>query len=229
MMKLKALLVEDDQAISELIRYNLEAEGYDVTSTEDGEEALLLAEEVGPDVVLLDWMLPSLSGIEICRRLRKEAATANVPILMITARSEESDLIRGLETGADDYIIKPFSPKELMARVHSVLRRVRPAFAAENLKFEDIEMDKITHRVTRNGAALKLGPIEYRLLRHFMENPKHVFSRDQLLDRVWGQDVFIDERTVDVHIRRLRKALEVDDLPDYIRTVRSMGYALDIS
>ncbi|WND03424.1 phosphate regulon transcriptional regulator PhoB [Temperatibacter marinus] len=228
-MKLKALLVEDDQAISELIRYNLEAEGYDVTSTEDGEEALLLAEEVGPDVVLLDWMLPSLSGIEICRRLRKEAATANVPILMITARSEESDLIRGLETGADDYIIKPFSPKELMARVHSVLRRVRPAFAAENLKFEDIEMDKITHRVTRNGAALKLGPIEYRLLRHFMENPKHVFSRDQLLDRVWGQDVFIDERTVDVHIRRLRKALEVDDLPDYIRTVRSMGYALDIS
>lgn len=227
MTKLKLLLVEDDPSITELIRYQFEKDGYDITCTDDGEEGLILVEELNPDLVLLDWMLPGVSGIEICRRLRKQKSTAHVPILMITARSEESDLVRGLETGADDYITKPFSPKELKARVQSVLRRVRPAFASESLTFEDIVLDNVAHRVTRDGAAVKLGPIEYRLLRHFMENPKHVFSRDQLLDRVWGQDVYVDERTVDVHIRRLRKALDVNDMPNYIRTVRSMGYALD--
>lgn len=226
-MKPSVLIIEDDENISELMRYNIEKAGFDTSTVTDGEEALMTATDMNPDVILLDWMLPNLSGIEICRRLRRQPETANVPIIMITARAEESDRIRGLETGADDYLTKPFSPRELIARVHAVLRRVRPALSADILTFKDITMDNTSHRVTRNGDLVHLGPTEYRLLRHLLENPKRVFSRDQLLDSVWGHDVYVEERTVDVHIRRLRKALNINKLPDYIRTVRAAGYALD--
>lgn len=226
-MKPSVLIVEDDENITELMRYNIESAGFFVNSVIDGEEAILAATELDPDVIILDWMLPNLSGIEICRRLRRLPETANVPIIMITARAEESDKIRGLETGADDYLTKPFSPRELVARIQAVLRRVRPALAADSLKFEDITLDNGTHRVTRGDHTLHLGPTEFRLLRHLMEHPRRVFSREQLLDSVWGHDVYVEERTVDVHIRRLRKALNVDGLPDYIRTVRAAGYALD--
>lgn len=226
-MKPCVLIVEDDENISELMRYNIEKAGYTVENVTDGEEALIIANELNPDVILLDWMLPNLSGIEICRRLRRQPETANVPIIMITARAEEADRVRGLETGADDYLTKPFSPRELIARIQAVLRRVRPALAAEALAFEDITLDNSSHRVARDGTMIHLGPTEFRLLRHLMENPRRVFSRDQLLDSVWGHDVYVEERTVDVHIRRLRKALNVNNLPDYIRTVRAAGYALD--
>lgn len=223
----RILLVEDDPNLSELVRYNLEREGFDVESTPDGEEALLLARETPPDLVILDWMIESLSGIEVCRRLRRLSETANVPIIMLTARVEEEDRIRGLETGADDYITKPFSPRELAARVAAVLRRVRPALAGENLAYADIEMDTAAHRVRRGGKAVPLGPTEFRLLRHFLEHPGRVFSRERLLDAVWGQDTEIELRTVDVHIRRLRKAINDNGGMDVIRTVRSAGYALD--
>lgn len=226
-MKTKVLLIEDDANITELVRYNLERSDYEVEACSDGEEGLYLAAQKTPDVILLDWMLPNLSGLEICRQLRRNKETVNVPIIMLTARAEEPDRIRGLETGADDYIVKPFSPKELMARIQAVLRRVRPALAGQELVFEDIRLDNTSHRVTRNGAAIHLGPTEYRLLRHFMENPGRVFSREQLLDSVWGHDVYVEPRTVDVHIRRLRKAMNEDGGKDYIRTVRSAGYALD--
>ena len=226
-MRPKILLVEDDTNLVELIRYNLEKEGFDVVSTPDGEEALVLAEEENPDVVVLDWMIANLSGIEVCRRMRRAPETASLPIIMLTARAEESDRIRGLETGADDYVTKPFSPRELVARVRALLRRLRPALSGGNLEYGGIVMDTAAHKVSRDGQPMQLGPTEFRLLRHFMEHPGRVFSREQLLDAVWGRDVYVEQRTVDVHIRRLRKAINGDNLPDLIRTVRSAGYALD--
>jgi two-component system phosphate regulon response regulator PhoB len=225
--KPKLLLVEDDRALADLLMWHFEREGYDIVRTADGDEALILAEERTPDLVVLDWMIEGVSGIEVCRRLRRRASTAHVPIIMLTARGEESDRIRGLETGADDYVTKPFSPRELLARVGAVLRRVRPALAGEQLAFADIEMEVEAHRVRRAGAAVQLGPTEFRLLRHLMENPGRVFSRERLLDAVWSHDSDIDARTVDVHVRRLRKALNAGGRTDVIRTVRSAGYSLD--
>ena len=227
MARAKLLLVEDDAALAELLRWHFEREDFAVEQTADGEEALLLARESPPDIVLLDWMIEGASGIEVCRRLRRMPDTANVPIIMLTARGEEEDRVRGLETGADDYVTKPFSPRELVARVGAVLRRVRPALAGERLSYADIEMDLVSHKVRRDGQTVALGPTEFRLLRHFLEHPGRVFSRERLLDSVWGRDSDIEARTVDVHIRRLRKAVNVADRPDLIRTVRSAGYALD--
>jgi two-component system phosphate regulon response regulator PhoB len=221
------LLVEDDRALADLLMWHFDREGYEIVRTADGDEALILAEERAPDLVVLDWMIEGVSGIEVCRRLRRRASTAHVPIIMLTARCEESDRIRGLETGADDYVTKPFSPRELMARVGAVLRRMRPALAGEQLAYVDIEMDVESHRVRRDGRPVQLGPTEFRLLRHFMEHPGRVFSRERLLDAVWGHDPDIDARTVDVHIRRLRKALNEGGRADMIRTVRSAGYSLD--
>jgi two-component system phosphate regulon response regulator PhoB len=228
MARARLLLVEDDPALAELLIWHFEQEEFEVEHTADGEEALLLARESPPDLVLLDWMIEGISGIEVCRRLRRLADTANVPIIMLTARGEEEDRIRGLETGADDYVTKPFSPRELVARVSAVLRRVRPALAGERLAYADLEMDTVSHKVRRDGAAVMLGPTEFRLLRHFLEHPGRVFSRERLLDSVWGRDSDIEPRTVDVHIRRLRKAINLNDKPDIIRTVRSAGYALDV-
>ncbi len=222
------LLIEDDPAIAELVRYNLEAAGFAMALATDGEEGMLQASERDHDLIIIDWMLPHLSGIEICRRLRRRAETRNTPIIMLTARSEEADRVRGLETGADDYLTKPFSPRELIARIHAVLRRVRPALSGETLEYADIRLDPVRHRVERAGRPLKMGPTEFRLLRHFMEHPGRVFSREQLLDAVWGHDADVEIRTVDVHIRRLRKALNASGAPDPIRTVRAAGYALDL-
>ncbi|HEY0044851.1 MAG TPA: phosphate regulon transcriptional regulator PhoB [Allosphingosinicella sp.] len=227
MSKTRLLLIEDDNALAQLLRYSFEREGFEVTHTASGEEALLLAAEVGPDIVLLDWMLEELSGIEVCRRLRRMDETANIPIIMLSARAEEADRVRGLETGADDYITKPFSPLELIARVKAVLRRVRPALAGASLSYDDLELDMTTHKVRRAGKSVAIGPTEFKLLRHFLEHPGRVFSRERLLDAVWGRDSVIETRTVDVHIRRLRKAINVDGTKDIIRTVRSAGYALD--
>ena len=227
MTKPSLLLVEDDRALADLLLWHFDREGYDVVRTGDGEEALLLAEERTPDLVILDWMIEGVSGIEVCRRLRRRPGTARVPIIMLTARGEESDRVRGLETGADDYVTKPFSPRELLARVGAVLRRIRPALAGEHLASGDLEMDVEAHRVQRAGRSVQLGPTEFRLLRHFMENPGRVYSRERLLDAVWPRDRDIDARTVDVHVRRLRKALNEGGLPDVIRTVRSAGYSLD--
>jgi two-component system phosphate regulon response regulator PhoB len=223
----KLLLVEDDRILADLLLWHFERQRYDVRWTTDGEEALLLAEEQVPDVVVLDWMIEGLSGIEVCRRLRRLVSTANVPIIMLTARGEESDRVRGLETGADDYLTKPFSPRELLARLSAVLRRVRPALAGEVLRYADVEMDVGAHKVRRDGRPVPLGPTEFRLLRHFLEHPGRVFSRERLLDGVWPHDTDIELRTVDVHVRRLRKALNEGNRPDLIRTVRSAGYALD--
>jgi two-component system, OmpR family, phosphate regulon response regulator PhoB len=227
MGRAKMLLVEDDAALAELLIWHFQRENFDVSHTVDGEEALLLAKEATPDIVLLDWMVEGLAGIEVCRRLRRASETANVPIIMLTARGEEEDRVRGLETGADDYVTKPFSPRELVARVNAVLRRVRPALVGEQLAYADIEMDTVGHKVRRAGQVVPLGPTEFRLLKHFLEHPGWVFSRDRLLDAVWGHDSDIEARTVDVHIRRLRKAINTGDRPDVIRTVRSAGYALD--
>ncbi len=227
MVKTKLLLVEDDNPLVELIRYNFEREEYHVINTSDGEEAILLAKETLPDIIILDWMIENLSGIEVCRQLRRSDETKHIPIIMLSARSEEDDKIRGLEIGADDYLTKPFSPRELLARVHAVLRRARPALAGENLTFSDIEMDITAHKVKRAGQAIALGPTEYKLLKHFLEYPSQVFSRERLLDTVWGYDSDIEIRTVDVHIRRLRKALNINGGADIIRTVRSAGYSLD--
>ncbi|MEQ1548138.1 MAG: phosphate regulon transcriptional regulator PhoB [Chakrabartia sp.] len=227
MTKARMLLVEDDAALAELLVWHFEKEDFTVLHTPDGEEALLLAQETPPDIVLLDWMIEGLSGIEVCRRLRRMPDTANVPIIMLTARGEEEDRVRGLETGADDYVTKPFSPRELVARVGAVLRRVRPALAGEALSYGDVELDPVAHRVRRSGKPVALGPTEYRLLKHFLEHPGRVFSRERLLDAVWGQDSDIEVRTVDVHIRRLRKAMNGEEGADIIRTVRSAGYALD--
>ena len=221
------LVVEDESALSTLLRYNLEREGYRVFEARDGEEALLLSDEVKPDLVVLDWMLPQLSGIEVCRRLRGRGPTRNVPIVMLTARGEETDRIRGLDTGADDYIVKPFSMTELLARVRAVMRRVRPSLVEDVLTFGDITIDRGSHRVKRSGREIHLGPTEYRLLDQLMQHPGRVFSREQLLDSVWGSDVYVEARTVDVHVGRLRKALNVDGERDPIRTVRSAGYSFD--
>jgi two-component system phosphate regulon response regulator PhoB len=223
----RLLLVEDDRALADLVTFHCERSGYAVTRTGDGEEALILADELKPDIILLDWMIEGISGIEVCRRLRRRASSANTPIIMLTARGEESDRIRGFETGADDYVTKPFSPRELVARVGAVLRRVRPALAGEQLAYADLEMDVAAHRVRRNGEQVMLGPTEFRLLKHFLEHPGRVFSRERLLDAVWSHDPDIDTRTVDVHVRRLRQALNGDSRPDLIRTVRSSGYSLD--
>ncbi len=226
-MKGRLLLVEDDPGLTELLRWHFEREDFSVEHTPDGEEALLLAKESPPDIVLLDWMIEGISGIEVCRRLRRTSGTSNVPIIMMTGRGEEQDRVRGLETGADDYVTKPFSPRELVARVGAVLRRVRPALAGEQLRFADLEMDIVSHKVKRAGKTVALGPTEFRLMRHFLEHPGRVFSRERLLDAVWGRDTDIEPRTVDVHIRRLRKAINAGDRPELIRTVRSAGYALD--
>jgi two-component system, OmpR family, phosphate regulon response regulator PhoB len=227
MPKPDLLLVEDDEALAELLSWHFSREGYDVRHTGNGEEAMLLVRERLPDIILLDWMIEGLSGIELCRQLRRSSDTANVPIIMLTARGEEEDRVRGLTTGADDYVTKPFSPRELIARVNAVLRRMRPALAGELLTYADIEMDTVGHKVKRAGNLVPLGPTEFRLLRHFLEHPGWVFSRERLLDSVWGQDSDIELRTVDVHIRRLRKAINIEGTADLIRTVRSAGYALD--
>ncbi|HEU4821588.1 MAG TPA: phosphate regulon transcriptional regulator PhoB [Qipengyuania sp.] len=223
----KLLLVEDDPALLELLEYRFRNEGYDVRATPDGDEALILASEETPDLVILDWMIEGTSGLEVCRRLRRDKSTAHVPIIMLTAREAEDDRIRGLDTGADDYLTKPFSPRELMARVAAVMRRIRPALAGETVEVGDILLDPVAHRVTRRGHALQLGPTEYRLLKFFMESPGRVFSRSQLLDGVWGTGSEIELRTVDVHIRRLRKAIELPGAKDLVRTVRSAGYAFE--
>lgn len=228
-MKPSVLVAEDERALVTLLRYNLEREGYRVLVAMDGEEALLVAEEERPDLVLLDWMLPQLSGIEVCRRLRGRQETRNVPIIMLTARGEESDRIRGLDTGADDYLTKPFSMMELLARLRAVMRRIRPSLAEDVVSVGDIEMDRAAHRVRRAGKEVHLGPTEYKLLDHLIQHPGRVFSREQLLDAVWGSDVYVEARTVDVHVGRLRKALAVDGTTDPIRTVRSAGYALEDS
>ena len=220
------LLVEDEPAQREILRYNLEAEGFQVVAASNGEEAMERVAEGLPDLILLDWMMPHVSGLEVCRRIRARPETRGIPILMLSARSEEVDKVRGLETGADDYVIKPYSVAELMARLRAHLRRVRPAQAGEVLEWQDIVLDPVTHRVTRAGAALKLGPTEFRLLSCLMERPGRVFSREHLLDRVWGRDIYVDSRTVDVHVGRLRKALMATGGNDPLRTVRGAGYAM---
>jgi len=223
----RILIVEDDPSLVELLKYNLETEGFDVSVARDGEGGLEAIVTQDPDLVVLDWMLPNMSGIEICRQMRQRTATRSTPVIMLTAKGEETDRIRGLETGADDYIVKPFSPAELTARIKAVLRRAHPEQAGNELRYEDIFMDLETHRVTRNERAVKLGPTEFRLLKAFLEKPGRVFSREQLLDKVWGRDIYVELRTVDVHIRRLRKALNDQGGTDLIRTVRSAGYSLD--
>lgn len=222
----QVLVVEDEPAQREVLAYNLEAEGYGVSKAETGDDALMLVDEVQPDVIILDWMLPGVSGIEICRRLKTRTETRAIPVIMLTARSEEADRVRGLETGADDYVVKPYSVIELMARVRTQLRRVRPASVGERLDYEDITLDAETHRVERDGQPIKLGPTEFRLLSTFMEKPGRVWSREQLLDRVWGRDIYVDTRTVDVHVGRLRKALCLHGGDDPLRTVRGAGYSL---
>ena len=226
-MKPRVLIVEDESALMALLRYNLEREGFDVDEAIDGEEALLTVAEQPPDLIVLDWMLPKLSGIEICRQLRRRPETRATPIIMLTAKTEESDRVRGLDSGADDYVTKPFSPAELIARVRAVLRRTKPSSTGEALNFADLSMDLIGHRVTRAGRPIHLGPTEFRLLRHLLENPGRVFSREQLLNAAWGRDAYVEPRTVDVHVRRLRKAINLRHERDLIRTVRAFGYALD--
>ena len=222
------LVVEDEDALATLLHYNLEKEGYRVSLAADGEEALTQIDEQLPDLIVLDWMLPKVSGIEVCRRLRGRAETRNVPIIMLTARGEETDRIRGLDTGADDYIVKPFSMVELTARIRAVLRRIRPGLAEDRTRQGDLTIDRVSHRVKREGREIHLGPTEFRLLDYFMQHPGRVFSREQLLDAVWGSDVYVEARTVDVHVGRLRKALNIDTEIDPIRTVRSAGYALNV-
>ncbi|MEM8693067.1 MAG: phosphate regulon transcriptional regulator PhoB [Pseudomonadota bacterium] len=222
----RVLVVEDEPAQREVLSYNLEAEGFAVSRAQNGEEALLLVDEDLPDIIVLDWMMPNLSGIEVCRRLKIRPETRGIPIIMLSARSEEVDKVRGLETGADDYVVKPYSVIELMARVRSQLRRVRPSTVGQRLEFEDIVLDAESHKVMRGPDELKLGPTEFRLLSTFMEKPGRVWSREQLLDRVWGRDIYVDTRTVDVHIGRLRKVLTKHGGEDPVRTVRGAGYAL---
>ncbi len=225
----RILVIEDDPEIQNLIEYHLMKNDFEVSITSQGEEGLLMVNEQNPDLIILDWMLPDIAGIEICRRLRRDSTTQSTPIIMITGRGDESDKIRGLETGADDYITKPFSQKEMVARVKAILRRSRPALSGSIIKYEGVELDGDTHKVTRDGSPVHLGPTEFRLLRHFIEHPGRVYTREQLLDSVWGHDVYVEIRTVDVHIRRLRKALNEGDKPNLIRTIRSAGYSLDAS
>jgi two-component system phosphate regulon response regulator PhoB len=224
----RILVVEDEEALAQLLHYNLDKEGYRVAVANDGEEAMIQADEETPDLVVLDWMLPRLSGIEVCRRLRSGRKTRNVPIIMLTARGEETDRVRGLDTGADDYIVKPVSMSELAARVRAVLRRVRPGLAEDVVRHGDILLDRVAHRVKRGEREVHLGPTEFRLLDHLMRNPRRVFSREQLLDTVWGADIYVEARTVDVHVGRLRKALMAGGEPDPVRTVRSAGYSMDM-
>ncbi|PIW25947.1 MAG: phosphate regulon transcriptional regulatory protein PhoB [Rhodospirillales bacterium CG15_BIG_FIL_POST_REV_8_21_14_020_66_15] len=228
-MSTSILIVEDDPSLAELVRYNLAKEGFNAVVVGDGETAVVAVEEEDPSLVILDWMLPNLSGIEVCRQLRRKPENRNLPIIMLTARGEEADRIRGLDSGADDYVVKPFSPNELIARVRAVLRRAHPEESGEVLSYADLTMDLEEHRVYRGDEQVRLGPTEFRLLRVFLEKPGRVYSREQLLDRVWGRDIYVESRTVDVHIRRLRKALNSEGRPDLIRTVRSAGYALDSS
>ena len=223
------LIIEDEAALVTLLRYNLERAGFEVGESLNGEEAMTAIAERVPDLVLLDWMLPSISGIEICRQLRRNPATRNLPIIMLTARSEEADRVRGLKCGADDYVTKPFSPVELIARINAVLRRIRPVLFEDTLAAGEVRMDLARHRVTRNDREVRLGPTEFRLLRHFLEHPDRVFSREQLLDAVWGSDIFVDPRTVDASIRRLRKTLNDAGESDLVRTVRAAGYAFESS
>ncbi|WP_341861440.1 phosphate regulon transcriptional regulator PhoB [Gymnodinialimonas sp. 57CJ19] len=220
------LVVEDEPAQREVLAYNLRAEGVSVVTAASGDEALIVVQETLPDLIVLDWMLPEVSGIEICRQLKSGAATSKIPIIMLSARSEDTDKVRGLETGADDYITKPYSVAELLARVRTQLRRVRPSSVGERMEYEDIVVDLAEHRVYRGGDLVSLGPTEFRLLTAFMERPGRVWAREQLLDRVWGRDIYVDSRTVDVHVGRLRKALKVAQAGDPIRTVRGAGYAL---
>ncbi|MBA4802174.1 MULTISPECIES: phosphate regulon transcriptional regulator PhoB [Euryhalocaulis] len=222
------LIVEDEESLAALLEYNLEKEGYRVGLAPDGEEAMTMVSEETPDLIILDWMLPKLSGIEVCRRLRNRQSTRNVPILMLTARGEEAERVRGLDTGADDYVTKPFSMTELFARIRAVLRRIRPGLAEDTVTYGDLQIDRVAHRVKRAGEEIHLGPTEFRMLDYFMQNPGRVFSREQLLDAVWGSNVYVEARTVDVHIGRLRKALKREGRNDPIRTVRSAGYALDM-
>jgi two-component system phosphate regulon response regulator PhoB len=226
-MKPFVLVVEDEAALQQLLAYNLQRAGFEVEQAYDSDEALTLIAERAPDLILLDWMLPWMSGLELCRQLRRKKETANLPIIMLTARTEEPDRLQGLDTGADDYITKPFSIDELIARVRAVLRRVRPAFAAEVLRFADLSMDLVAHRVARGNREVHLSPTEFRLLRQLLQSPGRVFSRDQLLDLVWGQNQDVELRTVDATIRRLRRALNAGGEPDILRTVRATGYALD--
>jgi len=221
------LIVEDEPPQAELLSYNLEKEGFRVLIAQDGEEGLLMAQENTPDAIVLDWMLPGLSGIEVCRQLRGSSDTREIPILMLTARGEEEDRVRGIETGADDYVVKPYSPREVVARIKALLRRANPSLSSEALQYSDIAMDLAQHKVNRNGRSIHLGPTEFRLLKTLMEKPSRVFSRERLLDLVWGRDVYVEDRTVDVHIRRLRKALNEGGGEDVIRTVRGEGYAID--
>ena len=226
-MGLRVLVAEDEDAIAVLLRYNLEAEGFAVEVVARGDEADLRLREAVPDLLLLDWMLPGLSGIEVCRRLRQRDETRRLPVIMLTARSEESERVRGLATGADDYVVKPFSVPELLARVRALLRRARPEQVADRLEQGDLRLDRASRRVHRSGQERHLGPTEFRLLEHLMASPGRVFPRDQLLDAVWGRDVYVDERTVDVHVGRLRKSLNAQGDRDPIRTVRGTGYAFD--
>ena len=226
MIRPTVLLVEDEPAQRELLAYNLEAEGFDVIVADNGEDGLILVDENDPDLIVLDWMMPQLSGIEVCRRLKSNSKTRQIPVIMLSARAEEVDRVRGLETGADDYVVKPYSVIELMARVKAHLRRIRAAAVGDRLEYGDIMLDPETHKVFRSQSELKLGPTEFRLLSTFMEKPGRVWSRDQLLDRVWGRDIYVDTRTVDVHVGRLRKALCQHGGDDPLRTVRGAGYAL---
>lgn len=226
-MALKIMIAEDEPAQAEILQYNLDKEGYDCQIARDGEEALTRLEESVPDLLVLDWMLPKVSGIEVCRRLRRQKTTKNLPILMLTARGEEDDKIRGLEVGADDYVVKPFSPRELVARIQSLLRRTNPEAVAEVLEYAGISMDLEKYKVTRGGKTMKLGPTEFRILKVFMERPGRVLTRDKILDLAWGPNIYLEDRTIDVHIRRLRQVLNAGNQPDLIRTVRGVGYALD--
>ena len=220
------LVVDDEAAQREMLIYNVEAEGYRTSKAADGEEAMMAVAEDPPDIIVLDWMMPRLSGIEVCRQLKSKPETREIPVIMLSARSEDVDKVRGLETGADDYVVKPFSVTELMARLRAQLRRVRPSMAGQVLRFDDITLDAETHRVTRGDKEIKLGPTEFRLLSTFMEKPGRVWTRDHLLDRVWGRDIYVDTRTVDVHVGRLRKALMAKGGSDPLRTIRGAGYAL---
>lgn len=225
-MKPYVLIAEDEPPVVELLKYNLEREDYEAAFARDGEEAMMMIEERAPDLLLLDWMLPKVPGIEVCRRVRSRSETANMPIIMLTARDDETDRIRGLDTGADDYVTKPFSTTELMARVRAVMRRIRPGLVEDRVTVGDITIDRTGHTVMRESEEIHLGPTEFRLLDYFMQHPGRVFSREQLLDSVWGSDVYVEARTVDVHVGRLRKAMRQNGGQDPIRTVRSAGYAM---
>lgn len=226
-METSVLIVEDEAAIVTMLRYNLEREGFRVYTTGDGEEAVTMVKEYDPDIIVLDWMLPSMTGIEVCKQIRWNQATKNTPIIMLSARGEEGDRIRGLDVGADDYMVKPFSPTELVARIKAVFRRIRPSLTEHKMEYSGIKMDLATHKVTRDGHDIHLSPTEFGLLQYLVEHPGRVFSREQLLDAVWGHDIYVELRTVDVHVRRLRKALNYDGKQvDPVRTVRSAGYAI---